>query len=300
MTSGMERKLNAGKAGKSGKGSEGQFQQTRSSGHSLVLNIKETRKHTHTTQSCGVSQRGDGPRKTEKTTNIPPTKDKGRREKANKVKEKTKVKQRTNSPQKVHKTNEHKSNSPSRSPVREPPDKSDTERDTSESESVSNNSKEVSVASSPSRRRQQLRHPSKDDKQESSSSSTKTTALPASSEPLALTRTSNLRDPKPPKEPEKDQKDPSEMGQYPRDALLSRWIECRSGKFGGSSQSLSSGQSRPLMSHKLKPSPFQNLMAAQELLKNQKDSERADKINTEASSDSSDSSGATQKKTKRW
>lgn len=45
------------------------------------------------------------------------------------------------------------------------------------------------------------------------------------------------------------------------------------------------------MTHRLKPSPFQNLMAAQELLKNQKDSERADKITAESSSDSSDSLG---------
>lgn len=347
MTSGMERKLNAGKAGKSGKGSgrgrprkgegserkqegqgreggeregegegENESKETRESSARVTRRTSSAeaavtthtspphrkanpdKKHPTSTQTPDVSQRSDSSRNLDKTSNIPHTKDKGRREKANKVKEK-KVKPPANTPTKEHKTNEEKSNSPSRSPVRGPPDKSDAEKDTSESESLTTSDKDGGLTPSPTRLRQQHKEPSsKEDKQASGSSSTKPAALPATPEPLALAKVSNLKDPKPPKESEKDPKDLPDATQYPRDTILSRWIESRSGKFGSSLQSPSSSQPRPLMTHKLKPSPFQNLMAAQELLKNQKDSERADKIKTETSSDSSDSSSAQQKTNK--
>ncbi|XP_069156713.1 myelin transcription factor 1 isoform X4 [Procambarus clarkii] len=334
MTSGMERKLNAGKAGKSGKGSgrgrprkgegserkqDGQGREGREregegdgesgeseSNHSKGSTTMVTRRassadaalttqtfshHKGNTnkkyaQTADASQRFESLKKVDKISSIPSTKEKGRREKANKVKEKPKEKPRSNSLQKEHKAHEHKSHNPSNSPVRGPSDKSHTENDTTEPETPSNDDKDSSTTPPPIR--PQHKKLSKDGEKDSSTSS----ALPASSEPLALTRISNLKDIKPAKETEKDQKELPDATQYPRDAILSRWIECRTGKLGSNLQSPSTGQSRPLMTHKLKPSPFQNLMAAQQLLKNQKDSERADKIQTETSSDSSDSSGA--------
>ncbi|ROT81157.1 hypothetical protein C7M84_000096 [Penaeus vannamei] len=96
------------------------------------------------------------------------------------------------------------------------------------------------------------------------------------------------------KDSERLQKELSDASQYPRDALLSRWIEARAGRFGAAPASTSSAQSRPFLTHKLKPSPFQNLMAAQELLKTQKDSERvAGKVTTETSKNVKRSSSRT-------
>nr|XP_053650361.1 uncharacterized protein LOC128700902 [Cherax quadricarinatus] len=243
-------------------------------------------------QSTDVIQRSDSLKVVDKISNIPSTREKGRREKANKVKEKPKEKSRSISPQKECKSNEHKGHNPSRSPVRE--HDSNTVKGKWETQVVSNKN----VNTTPPTRSHQHQEPTRDSKQESSTIVAKSSALPTSSQPIILTRTSSLKDTKIPKGPERDQKDLPDAAQYPRDAILSRWIECRTGKFGSNLQSPSTGQSRPLMTHKLKPSPFQNLMAAQELLKNQKDSERAEKINTATSSDSSDSSSADPKVTR--
>ncbi|XP_063586296.1 uncharacterized protein DDB_G0271670-like [Penaeus indicus] len=249
-------------------------------------------------------------------------KGKSKREKTKKAKERTRRNSQASAP-KDRDPSRSGSNPPSRSPAREPPDKVEREQVSPESDSVSNDDddedKERGGGATDSLTEQGNdtaevpeggpAEPLTEDKADvatatsstSSSTTTSTTTTPTKkslSDPpkdelaeASREGPSSLKDAKSLKDSERLQKELSDASQYPRDALLSRWIEARAGRFGAAPASTSSAQSRPFLTHKLKPSPFQNLMAAQELLKTQKDSERvAGKVTTETSSDSNDSS----------